>query len=165
VLPKDLLARVTATPTTGTVNGMHVVDASRTFGRTIREVVTVLGILLLLALILLWLYRRFIQLPTLVGVFVVDKAVDADRAVIPLEGGHGGFLLCGGHTETNCPGDLYARTRIPASAGKNCVTAAVGTRRSEESITSTSTLSPARPSITTRPTPSGAIRSTWKKTG
>ena len=86
VLPKDLLARVTATPTTGTVNGMHVGDASRTFGRTIREVVTVLGILLLLALILLWLYRRFIQLPKLVGVFVVDKAVDADRAVIPLKG-------------------------------------------------------------------------------
>ena len=86
VLPKDLLARVTATPTTGTVNGMHVVDASRTFGRTIREVVTVLGMLLLLALILLWLYRRFIQLPKLVGVFVVDKAVDADRAVIPLKG-------------------------------------------------------------------------------
>lgn len=86
VLPKDLLARVTATPTTGTVNGTHVVDASRTFGRTIREVVTVLGMLLLLALILLWLYRRFIQLPKLVGVFVVDKAVDADRAVIPLKG-------------------------------------------------------------------------------
>ncbi len=86
VLPKDLLARVTATPTTGAVTGTHVVDASRTFGRTIREVVTVLGILLLLALILLWLYRRFIQLPKLVGVFVVDKAVDADRAVIPLKG-------------------------------------------------------------------------------
>lgn len=86
VLPKDLLARVTATPTMGTVGGTHVVDASRTFGRTIREVVTFLGILLLLALILLWLYRRFIQLPKLVGVFVVDKAVDADRAVIPLKG-------------------------------------------------------------------------------
>lgn len=86
VLPKDLLARVTTTPTTGTVNGTHVVDASRTFGRTIREVVTFLAILALVALILLWLYRRFIQLPKLVGVFVVDKAVDADRAVIPLKG-------------------------------------------------------------------------------
>lgn len=86
VLPKDLLARVTTTPTTGTVNGTHVIDASRTFGRTIRELVTVLAILLLIALILLWLYRRFIQLPKLVGVFVVDKAVDADRAVIPLKG-------------------------------------------------------------------------------
>jgi hypothetical protein len=48
--------------------------------------VTFLAILTLIAFILLWLYRRFIQLPKLVGVFVVDKAVDADRAVIPLKG-------------------------------------------------------------------------------
>lgn len=86
VLPKDLLARVTTTPTTGTVDGTHVVDASRTFGRTIREVLAVLAILVLLALMLMWFYRRFIQLPKLVGVLVVDKAVDADRAVITLKG-------------------------------------------------------------------------------
>lgn len=86
VLPKELLARVTNSPTAGPVGGVHVVEASRTFGWTVRKIVTLLVSLLLAMLLLLWLYRRFIQLPKLVGVLIVDDAPDPKRAVIELEG-------------------------------------------------------------------------------
>ncbi|CCM65487.1 exported hypothetical protein [Candidatus Microthrix parvicella RN1] len=88
VLPKDLLARVSGTATSGEVQGQHSVDAIRTYGRSVREILTLLAMVLLTLLVLAWLYRRFLQLPKLVGVFVVDSAAAPEKSVIQLKGKH-----------------------------------------------------------------------------
>ena len=67
---------------------VHAVDAIRTYGQSVREVLTLLAMVLLTLLVLAWLYRRFLQLPKLVGVFVVDSAAAPEKSVIQLKGKH-----------------------------------------------------------------------------
>ena len=87
VQPVTLLQRVTPHPVTGTVTGFGTVETSRTFGWTIRRAVTLLLLVLLILWVLVWLYRRFLQLPRLVGVFELDMAgLDEDQRVLRLRG-------------------------------------------------------------------------------
>jgi Mg-chelatase subunit ChlD len=126
VQPKDLLTRVTATPTSGAVTGVEAIAASRTFGRSITQIVAFLAAIALLAFILLWLYRRFLQLPKLVGVFVLDQAVDDHCAVIPLKGKHqrltgkdvprAGAAKIELFTRRGKPKRVYARVETPPFA-------------------------------------------------
>lgn len=86
VEPNTVLRRVTPATTTGTVTGTAFVDATRTFGWTVARAVIVLLIGLLALLILLWLYRRFLRLPPLVGVFVLDEPnPDGEEVTIKLK--------------------------------------------------------------------------------
>ena len=87
VQPAGLLARVTQTDLTGRVTGTHTVDTARTFGWTITRVLTLAAGVLLALLILYALYRRFLRLPKLVGVFeLANPAIPAEQRVIRLKG-------------------------------------------------------------------------------
>ena len=86
VLPKDLLGRVTTKATAGEIAGTQRLDASRTYGWSVRRLVALLLAAALGLLILAWVYKRFLQLPRLVGVFVLDKPASDTKAVVPLQG-------------------------------------------------------------------------------
>ncbi len=70
--PPMLLGRVTAHPLHGEVGGIGFVEADRTFGWSILRLVITAGAVLLVLLILGWLYRRFLRLPPVEGVFELD---------------------------------------------------------------------------------------------
>lgn len=85
VLPGDLIAGITDTPTSGAVASTVSVDASQTYGWTLRRLLAVLGLVLLAAVVVLWVYRTFIQVPPLVGVLELDGPT---RTIIELSGKH-----------------------------------------------------------------------------
>ena len=87
VAPAPLLRRVTTNSINGVVTGTGIVETSRTFGWTVLRVVMTTMAGLLILLILWWLYRRFLQLPRLVGVFEFNMPgiSDEDR-VLKLKG-------------------------------------------------------------------------------
>ncbi len=85
VEPRLLLGRVTAHPLGAKVTGAGFVETRRTFGWTVTQAAIVAGAGLLTLLILIWLYRRFMRLPSLVGVFELEEAgLDQDSRVIKL---------------------------------------------------------------------------------
>jgi len=86
VQPADLLAGLTTAPSGGPVAGTTAVEASQTYGWTLRQVVTALVVLLFAALVLLWIYRTFIQLPPLVGVLELDDPPDPGDPFVRLSG-------------------------------------------------------------------------------
>lgn len=127
-LPADLLSRVTATPTTGAVTGIHAVEASRTYGYSVNDILAILAGAAVALMILAWLYRRFLWLPDLVGVFVLDGQPEqsAERREIRLKGkrqmitgkqvpGAGGAKI-EVFTRRGKPKRVYARVEAPPFA-------------------------------------------------
>ena len=124
VEPNQVLRRLTASPSRGPVEGVQRLEAARTNGLSWLALLLRVGALLLLLWIFRAMYKRYLQLPKLVGVFErQDPGVSDEDRTIHLRGKRmslgrqqvpeAGTAKVDLYTKRGKPNRLYAEVDVP----------------------------------------------------